>query len=117
MKEVKITPPEGYEIDKEKSTFEEIVFKPIENDFPKSWEKYTKKSDNNGGYFYSIYVGDISEGYLCGYEENSKLLSISYIMDSTNNPSLKFKVKDIYEATNIVQKFAEGMNHRIEKKY
>lgn len=39
MKTVKITPPEGYEIDKEKSTFEEIVFKPIEKKFPKSWEE------------------------------------------------------------------------------
>ena len=27
---IKITPPEGFEIDKEKSTFEEIVFKPIQ---------------------------------------------------------------------------------------
>ena len=39
MKTVKITPPEGYEIDKEKSTFEEIVFKPIEQRLPKSWEE------------------------------------------------------------------------------
>ena len=39
MKTVKITPPEGYEIDKEKSTFEEIVFKPIEKKLPKSWEE------------------------------------------------------------------------------
>lgn len=29
MKTVKITPPDGYEIDREKSTLEEIVFKPI----------------------------------------------------------------------------------------
>ncbi len=29
MKSMKITPPEGFEIDKDKSTFEEIVFKPI----------------------------------------------------------------------------------------
>ena len=36
---IKITPPEGYEFDKEKSTFEEIVFKKIENNFPMSWEE------------------------------------------------------------------------------
>ena len=30
MEKIKITPPEGFEIDKEKSTFEEIVFKPIQ---------------------------------------------------------------------------------------
>ena len=29
MKSIKITPPEGYEVDKDKSTFKEIVFKPI----------------------------------------------------------------------------------------
>jgi hypothetical protein len=39
MKNLKITPPEGYEIDREKSTFEEIVFKPIKKQLPKSWEE------------------------------------------------------------------------------
>ena len=29
MKSMKITPPEGYEIDKENSTFGDIKFKPI----------------------------------------------------------------------------------------
>lgn len=37
-KEMKIQVPEGYEIDREKSTFEKIVFKKIENNLPKSWE-------------------------------------------------------------------------------
>lgn len=37
-KEFKIQAPEGYEIDKEKSTFENIVFKKVENELPKSWE-------------------------------------------------------------------------------
>ena len=37
MKTLKITPPEGYEIDKEKSTFEEIVFKSVKKELPKSW--------------------------------------------------------------------------------
>ena len=35
---MKIQVPEGYEIDKEKSTFEKIVFKKVENELPKSWE-------------------------------------------------------------------------------
>ena len=38
-KEMKIQVPEGYEIDREKSTFEKIVFKKIENELPKSWEE------------------------------------------------------------------------------
>jgi hypothetical protein len=37
-KEFKIQVPEGYEIDREKSTFENIVFKKVENELPKSWE-------------------------------------------------------------------------------
>ena len=38
-KEIKIEVPQGYEIDKEKSTFEKIVFKKISEN-PKTWEDY-----------------------------------------------------------------------------
>ena len=44
-KELKIEVPKGYEIDKEKSTFEKIVFKKVEGPFsklPKTWEEYCK---------------------------------------------------------------------------
>ena len=41
-KEVKIKVPEGYEIDKENSTFECIKFKPIENKLPNTWEEFCK---------------------------------------------------------------------------
>lgn len=44
-KELKIEVPQGYEIDKEKSTFEKIVFKEVEGPFsklPKTWEEYCK---------------------------------------------------------------------------
>lgn len=41
-KELKVQIPEGYEIDKEKSTFENIVFKKI-NNRPKSWKEYIDK--------------------------------------------------------------------------
>ena len=37
-KELKITPPKGYEIDREKSTFEHIVFKEVSKKFPSKWE-------------------------------------------------------------------------------
>lgn len=37
-KKIKINPPEGYEIDKVNSTFEEIVFKKIRTKMPDSWE-------------------------------------------------------------------------------
>ena len=38
-KELKIQAPEGYEIDRENSTFEKIVFKKVKNELPKSWEE------------------------------------------------------------------------------
>ena len=51
-KELKITIPEGYEIDKKKSTFEKIVFKKKENIKPRSWEEYCyqQQEANNKGY-------------------------------------------------------------------
>ena len=36
---MKIQAPEGYEIDRENSTFENIVFKKVEKELPKSWEE------------------------------------------------------------------------------
>lgn len=41
-KEIKINVPDGYEIDKENSTFECIKFKPIVKELPKTWEDYCK---------------------------------------------------------------------------
>lgn len=48
-KELKIIPPIGYEIDRQKSTFEKIIFKKIPEN-PKTWEEYcklTKGSSSN----------------------------------------------------------------------
>ena len=57
-KKLKINIPEGYEIDREKSTFEEIVFKKIEDSFsklPKTWEEYCKQTKGYTSYYgYSI---------------------------------------------------------------
>lgn len=50
METLKITPPKGFEVDKEKSTFEEIVFKKIENKLPKTWLEAIK-GKNKTGYF------------------------------------------------------------------
>lgn len=48
-KELKIEVPQGYEIDRQKSTFEKIIFKKISEN-PKTWEEYcelTKGSYSN----------------------------------------------------------------------
>jgi len=52
MKHLKIEIPSGYEIDKEKSTFENIVFKPIKKELPKSWDEL----EGISGY----YINDVS---------------------------------------------------------
>jgi hypothetical protein len=42
QQEMKIIPPEGYEVDKENSTFECIKFKPIKPPLPTTWEEFCK---------------------------------------------------------------------------
>ena len=50
---IKITPPEGYEVDKEKSTFDKIVFKKLESNLPMSWEELGEVE----GYFIQVDSG------------------------------------------------------------
>lgn len=54
MKDLQITPPQGYEVDTEKSTFEKIVFKEV-NKFPTSLEDlervYFDECEYNFTYF------------------------------------------------------------------
>jgi len=66
MKNLTITPPEGYEIDKEQSTFENIVFKPLpqENSLPKTWEQL----ETINGYGVNIF----SEVHFISYVDTSK---------------------------------------------
>lgn len=48
-KQLKIIPPEGYEVDKEHSTFECIKFKPIKPQLPKTWEEFCKTHPKKAG--------------------------------------------------------------------
>lgn len=55
-KKLKINIPKGYEIDKENSTFEEIVFKKVEDPLaklPKTWEEYYKHTKNSPSYYWN----------------------------------------------------------------
>ena len=56
IKELKIQVPEGYEIDKENSTFERIKFKPIKKDI--TYQNVGKKIFSNN-VFYINYKGEI----------------------------------------------------------
>ena len=56
-KELKIEVPQGYEIDRQKSTFEKIIFKKIPEN-PKTWEEYCSlmegKTIHYPDYYYII---------------------------------------------------------------
>lgn len=58
-KELKIQIPEGYEIDKEKSSFENIVFKK-KNSKPRSWKEYSEQQRNKTHFVLGY---DVAGGY------------------------------------------------------
>ena len=62
MKEIKITPPEGYEVDKENSTFDCIKFKPVEKKILTWYE--IQKTNAGKIQFYIDTVGDIAEYHI-----------------------------------------------------
>ena len=71
-KKLKINIPEGYEIDKEKSTFEEIVFKKVEDPLaklPKTWEEYCKQTEGYVSYFFSSPNSIIKSWFERSYNE------------------------------------------------
>ena len=53
-KELNIIPPIGYEIDRQKSTFEKIVFKKIPEN-PKTWEEYCSLMEGKKVYHTDFY--------------------------------------------------------------
>lgn len=50
-KEVNIVTPEGYEIDRDNSTLERIVFKKKSDGRPRTWEEYANNADVFGKYY------------------------------------------------------------------
>jgi hypothetical protein len=59
MKELTITPPKGYEIDKENSTFEKIVFKKVEEKL--TYEDIAEKLFTDKTHYYINACGTIHE--------------------------------------------------------
>lgn len=84
-KEVKIEVPQGYEIDKEKSTFEKIVFKKI-NNTPKTWEEYCSLMEGKKVYHTS-----------CNY------IIISSFSDAHNMFSTKERAKQFIALGQLIQ--------------
>ena len=52
-KELKIEIPQGYEIDRQKSTFEKIIFKKIPEN-PKTWEEYCELTKNSPSFYATL---------------------------------------------------------------
>lgn len=71
MKTLKITPPEGYEIDKDKSTLEEIIFKPVKKQLPQSWEEL----ETIEGYWSTSHCGIIKNYNVKCRDENKNLFA------------------------------------------
>lgn len=68
-KELKIEVPQGYEIDKQKSTFEKIIFKKIPEN-PKTWEEYCESTKGSPSFFARCNAVDTSH-YTAEYNEFS----------------------------------------------
>lgn len=69
QQEMKIIPPEGYEVDKENSTFECIKFKPIKQ-LPKTWEEFCETHPLKEGEAYINNAGKVSR-FSSGYRNFS----------------------------------------------
>ena len=68
-KELKIEVPQGYEIDRQNSTFEKIVFKKIPEN-PKTWEEYCKLTKGiNSNYANATTNMVYKDRYTCAYNE------------------------------------------------
>ena len=67
-KELKIEVPQGYEINRQKSTFEKIVFKKIHEN-PKTWEEYCKQTAGYVSYFFSSPNSIIKSWFEGSYNE------------------------------------------------
>ena len=66
-KELKIEVPQGYEIDRQKSTFEKIVFKKIEHRKPTTWKEYCKYAKDCPSYFGNPRKNNIFETRFDGF--------------------------------------------------
>jgi hypothetical protein len=108
-KEIKIECPEGFEIDKEKSTFEKIVFKKKEKSLPKSWIEFAKLQEcnhtfhlgceilNYNGYS-SVFVPD---KYATAIAELNKLIRLRDYYNDGWEPDWKNQHQDKYSIITI----------------
>ena len=118
-KEMKIQVPQGYEIDKENSTFEKIVFKKVERELPKSWEDlkilngYYVKDSSKVDLFKSYTTDEYNKNVFPTKEEAEACLALAQLcqlrdryndgwkpnwIDGTEKHSIYFYSDEIYSS-------------------
>lgn len=114
-KELKIITPEGYEIDKDKSTFEKIVFKKVEEKL--TYTKIIKELFNGKKYYYINDYGTIKETY-----DPEKI--IDFCDTDPNNAPTKYQLQRLLalnKLMNVAYYLNDGWepnwNNNIERKY
>ncbi len=94
MKSMKITPPEGYEVDKDKSTFEEIVFKPVIPNYNSICKELFKNqlyyitSNGTEGYLTNTECYECSPNNAVSLEQIRKILAINQLVNIAYYPKL-----------------------------
>lgn len=84
-KELKIEIPQGYEIDRQKSTFEKIIFKKIPEN-PKTWKEYCALTKGSPSFYASCNAVDIN-CYSGEYNESQPENELSNLSHSENYSS------------------------------
>lgn len=115
MKELKVTPPEGYIIDEEKSTIYNIVFKK-KNELPETWEEFCKQNDFKNKEWYIQPNSEIREYNAITYERfpliDKTLLSTKKDAEAHLALMQLHRLRDVYR-----QGWIPDYNNALETKY
>jgi hypothetical protein len=79
---------------------------------PYSWQRQSVYHGQEKPYFYSIHVGDFGGMQSCIYEEENNEMRITHA--SGDSPAVKFKVANLEEAGEIVEKLVAASGHSLE---
>ena len=121
--ELKIEVPAGYEIDKEKSTFEKIVFKKVERELPKKWEDlggvngfYINAQSDINPYYDSEIKGTTSKNIFPTREEAEACLALAQLCQLRDiyNEGWKPNWED-YNETKYCIEFCQGRIETIDR--
>ena len=127
-KELKVQIPVGYEIDKDHSTFESIIFKPIKKDITYEDVCNTLFKNNTGYYidqygkinFYNIGTNRTDANNAPNDRQLKRLLALNQLLNIAEyynslhgddvNSAIKYdKIKQIYVVTEVLPRFTRGI--------